>query len=498
LYHSLHTLQTRQYQPSPSIRFVVTQPKAREIYAARFNDRVIHHVLIPQLEALYEPIFIHDVYSNRKGRGIHQAVQRLQCFMRQVVGADSYPRKRAPRIADRNPLLQAAQGRCDSVCGYAENSTAIAYPHSPACFLQLDIKSCFNNINRQTVCSLLKKRLLKAQRQGKISPEKQDFLRYLSWTLLRHNPAHNAIERSSTKAYGKVPPHKQLAHAAPYCGLPIGDLSSQFFANVYLNELDQFVKHTLKCRHYLRYVDDFVLLHNDPQQLLQWRGEIEGFLADNLGMQLKELALPKPVNQGADFLGYIIRPHYKLVRGRVVQHFKQRLRQFAKHSIQSWADGQYLLNAQPGALQNLRAVVASYLGHFAHAHSAKLLLSIRQQFPWLDILFAFSAEAMRATPRWQGKGFTHFAQQQDFFKGQFSSAAINIQCGYTERIFPAMPLRHPVLSQRHPALDVGSHYSMRDTVSYVRVQEHGYLKSGIKHRVANQFIFFIPEGVPHE
>lgn len=89
-------------------------------------------------------------------------------------------------------------------------------------------------------------------------------------TANRH-PAENVVYRGDANVLASVPEYKRLSSAPPGKGLPIGNLTSQFFANVYLNELDQFVKHTLKCRCYVRYVDDFVLLHEDRERLLQWR-----------------------------------------------------------------------------------------------------------------------------------------------------------------------------------------------------------------------------------
>ena len=81
LYETLSALQNRSYSPHRSIRFVAQRPKAREIHAADFSDRVVHHWLVPRLERLFEPIFIHDVYSNRVGKGTHKAVDRLQRFI---------------------------------------------------------------------------------------------------------------------------------------------------------------------------------------------------------------------------------------------------------------------------------------------------------------------------------------------------------------------------------------------------------------------------------
>lgn len=88
-------------------------------------------------------------------------------------------------------------------------------------------------------------------------------------------------------------------------GLPIGNLSSQFFANLYLNELDQFVKHRLKCGYYLRYCDDFVMLSEKRDKLLEWKAEVERFLAERLKLRLNEKRQSlQPVSNGINFLGY--------------------------------------------------------------------------------------------------------------------------------------------------------------------------------------------------
>ena len=100
-------------------------------------------------------------------------------------------------------------------------------------------------------------------------------------------------KRGAYRALARVTPSRAghdrgRANAAPGCGLAIGNLSSQLFANIYLHELDLFVKHVLKARRYVRYVDDFVLVHEDQGQLLGWQEKISQFLADKLGLRLKK------------------------------------------------------------------------------------------------------------------------------------------------------------------------------------------------------------------
>jgi hypothetical protein len=149
------------------------------------------------------------------------------------------------------------------------------------------------------------------------------------------------------------PPHKTLFGTENRRGLPIGNLTSQFFSNVYLNELDQFVKHRLRARHYLRYSDDFVLVHEDPAQLLAWRGQIQTFLAERLRLTLTDaLASPQPISNGVNFLGYIVRPDYLLVRRRVVSRLKRRLRDAE----------QQLVRPRSGFTVPARGVTSTYAG----------------------------------------------------------------------------------------------------------------------------------------
>ena len=243
LVRSRDALASLRWRPSRTFSFVVSHPKAREIHASPFADRVVHHVITNRLARLYEPVFIHDSYANRAGKGTHAAVDRLQAFMR-----------------------QASQGGA-----------------RPAYALQLDIANFFNCIHRPTLFRLLQGRLQRDVRAGRLtSTDEASHLQTLCRVLLEGDPTAGVRQRGPAGRFALVPPHKRLGAVGPTSGLPIGNLTSQFFANVYLNELDQFVKHQLKCRWYVRYVDDFVLLHADPAQLLAWREQIVAFLTERL------------------------------------------------------------------------------------------------------------------------------------------------------------------------------------------------------------------------
>lgn len=111
---------------------------------------------------------------------------------------------------------------------------------------------------------------------------------WLLHTLVYHDCTADYHFRGNLGILNKIPPHKSLFKVAKNKGLPIGNLNSQFFANVYLNLLDQFVKHQLKCRYYLRYCDDYVLLSRNSEELTMWKDKIETFLDDKLQLKLRK------------------------------------------------------------------------------------------------------------------------------------------------------------------------------------------------------------------
>lgn len=318
------------WHPLPPTCFVAPDPKAREIHAPDFSDRIVHHWVVPPLNAIYEPTFIHDSYSNRPGKGTHAAVDRLRSFVREV---------------------HSGQGG-----GW---------------YLQLDIHNFFNSIHRATLYQMLKTRMVKHQ----LSEAYQRAVH----ALLRHSPTHYGVHLACTEQErAQVPAHKQLCNAPSGCGIAIGNLSSQFFANVYLDALDQFVKHTLKAKRYLRYVDDFVLIHHDREQLASWQAEIEQFLKSRLRLSLKADIKLRPLNTGIDFLGYVVFPTHSLVRKRVIQHARAKL-----HAWQCMHVSPRGIRATPTQLMEVQATWRSYEGHFSHANSYRLRQSFQRRFPWL-------------------------------------------------------------------------------------------------------------------
>jgi hypothetical protein len=245
------------YQIGRSIAFIITHPKIREVWAADFRDRVTHHVIYNAISDRHHRRFIRDNYACIPGRGTHDGMRRVSGFARSIT----------------------------------QNWT------KPAYFLRADVANFFNSIDKNILIKLSERYV------------HEEWLRALIKQVALHDPRTNFSLRSPQRMFDRVPRHKSLMHAPDGKGLPIGNLTSQFFANLYMNELDQFAKHELKIKYYGRYVDDVVFFHEDPDVLNDWYEKMDDFLRTNLAVHFhpkkKHINL---VDKGIDFIGFIIKP----------------------------------------------------------------------------------------------------------------------------------------------------------------------------------------------
>jgi retron-type reverse transcriptase len=263
------------YRPGRSICFVITRPKPREVWAADFRDRIVHHLLYNAVAPRIEASFVHTSCACIKGRGTLYAAEQLEHMVRSIT--HNWQR--------------------------------------PAWYLKIDLANFFVAID---------KRVLRAQLHRRIT---SPWWRDLADTILMHDPRTDYELRGDPALMQRVPAHKRLANAPADTGLPIGNLSSQFFANVYLNALDQHVKHQIKGRRYVRYVDDAVLLHESPQWLHQALTDITAWLPANLHAHLNpSKTILQPVARGIDFVGHVIQPWRRTTRPRTLATAARRLR----------------------------------------------------------------------------------------------------------------------------------------------------------------------------
>jgi RNA-directed DNA polymerase len=275
-------LETKKYQMGGYHSFYIHEPKKRLISAAPFRDRVVHHALCNVTTPIFEKRFIPASYANRVGKGTHRALNECQKYTRQ-------------------------------------------YQY----VLQCDVKQFFPSIDH----ALLK--------EGLRNMLPDDSVMWLVDKILESGAG--VLSEEYEMVYF---PNDDLFSPHRPRGLPIGNLTSQWWANCYLNQLDQFVKRELSCKAYLRYVDDFLLFANDKKTLWMWRqGIIERLRSLRLTIH-EERTIPRPVTDGIRFLGFVAYPEKRLLKREKGIAYQRKLKgllstgsnETIKASIQGWVN----------------------------------------------------------------------------------------------------------------------------------------------------------------
>lgn len=302
-------LEAGTYQPGAYRTFVVREWKRRVISAAPFEDRIVHHALCRVIEPIWEARFIHDSYACRVGKGTLAALNRAQAFAR---------RKRY--------------------------------------VLQLDVREFFPSIDHELLEAMLARhiadrRVLELCRQ--IIAGGKDLL---------------------AEAYTPVffPGDDLFALNRPR-GLPIGNLTSQFWANVFLHPLDLFIKQELHCTAYLRYCDDLLLFSDDKAQLHAWREAVRERLAALRLTIHAGRAQVSPVTTGFPFVGWTITPERRRLRRRNVVRFYRRYRA----RLAAYGAGQI-------DRERLEATIHGWVGHCKHGSTSgirRAVLGLRAPRP---------------------------------------------------------------------------------------------------------------------
>jgi retron-type reverse transcriptase len=299
------------WRPGRSICFVVTRPKPREVWAADFRDRIVHHLLYNHIAPRFEAAFVADSCACIAGRGTLYAAQRLEHQVRSVT--DNWRR--------------------------------------PAWYLKCDLANFFVSIDKHVLRHLL---------QARIDPVRETWWAELADTVLMHDPRADVDVRCPQAKLRLVPPHKSLFSAPADTGLPIGNLSSQFFANVLLNPLDQRIKHRLRAPHYLRYVDDFVMLHESREWLRGALADIEAWLPAELYLQLNpRKTVLQLVDRGIDFVGHLIKPWCRRTRPRTVKAAVARVLSLPRDQVGVAANSYFGLLGQASHSHRDRARLAN-------------------------------------------------------------------------------------------------------------------------------------------
>ena len=286
------------YAPGPYRSFLVTEPKARLVSAAPFRDRVVHHAVVGVLEPIFERRFIHDSYACRKGKGTHAAVDRAHRFVR------------------RFPFCLAA-----------------------------DVVRFFPSVDHEILLRVVS-RVIGCRRTLALL---ETILRGGKHVLTSQFP-------------GTLFPGDDLFALLRPRGLPIGNLTSQFLANVFLDPLDHFVKEGLRVKGYVRYADDLRVFSDSKERLHAVRHEIEGFLAGLRLVLHERKTVVTSTAAGVPFLGFVLFPdgRRRLTRDGV-RRFRRRLRRLARE-----------LEAGEVRPQDVTRSVRGWIAHAEHAQTLRL------------------------------------------------------------------------------------------------------------------------------
>jgi len=323
LFELYEEIKSRKYEISPSICFISFKPVQREIFAADFRDRIIHHLIYNYISPIFERLFINDSYSCRVGRGTSYGIKRVNHFIRSC--SDNYKQD------------------CH--------------------VLKLDIKGYFMAMDRSILYQKIEKTLNRFWEEAGFD---LDLILYLIRQVIFHDPTKNCRIKGAWKDWQGLPKSKSLFWAGENKGLPIGNLTSQLFGNVYLNDFDHFIKHKLGCQYYGRYVDDLVIVHQDKEYLKSIVPILKKYLRGELLLEIHpQKAYLQHFSKGAPFLGTIIKPYRIYVRNQTKGNFYKK--------ISYWND--FLEKERrltKEALNKFLASVNSYLGIMVNYSTYKL------------------------------------------------------------------------------------------------------------------------------
>lgn len=280
--------------------FFVWEPKKRLVMALPFKDRVIQWAIYQLVNPIFDKGYIFDSYGCRENKGTLKAVQRLHYWLKLV-------------------------GKKESKYYY----------------LKLDMSKYFYRIDHQVLINLLKTKIAD-----------RELLRLLE-NIINYDEVAFGL-----KLNGNVDnPEDRLKGK----GMPIGNLTSQMFANLYLNELDQYCKRKLGIKYYVRYMDDVIILANDKKKLHEYKSLIEEFIGTKLNLNLNNKTAIRPITLGVEFVGYKVFPTHLKVRKSTSLKMKRRLKYVKK---------QYERDNM--TLDKVNATVQSYMGILKHCNSYSL------------------------------------------------------------------------------------------------------------------------------
>ena len=311
LYNLYKDLNTFNYKIGKSVCFIVTRPKLREVFAASFRDRIVHHIVISRLMGLFNNLFIRNSFSCIEERGTLDGVLQLQKAM-----------KRHPN-------------------GYV---------------YRYDIRGFFMSIVKQLLNSLLQDFIDK-----EYSGRDKELIKHLTNLIVLNNPEKNCEIHGNIQLWNVLEEHKSLFFVDESLGLPIGNLTSQLFANFLLHCLDAMMYKEFG-DDYGRYVDDFFIVCDDKEKVKKLIGEAERLLKEKLQLTLHPTKkYCQPVKRGCKFLGSMVYADRIYVGNETVSNFYKAIKTY---------------NGKEDCVENIcdfYKTLNSYLGFFSHCNSFDII-----------------------------------------------------------------------------------------------------------------------------
>ncbi len=319
----------RRYEPGASVAFVIFEPMVREIFASQFKDRVVHHFLYDMQAEWWDRRFINESFSCRVNKGTLAAIKCAQRHMRQV----------------------SHNGKRDAMV------------------FKGDISGYFMSLPRAKLYERVKWGLDKQFAEVMNDPigyQIYDICRFLWEMVLFDNPTDKSWKRGDRKNWDPkvLPPKKSLYCQPPGYGIVIGNLTSQLVSNIYLDQLDRYLRYTLGYVYTARYVDDFYIMvdRRDWKRLSRDIPKIEAFLRDELGLTLHpQKRYIQNVSKGMNFVGARVHLNCIYPSNRIQSHFPKALEK---------------LICEDGDLEP----VISYMGMMKHFDSYKYVKKVMEKF----------------------------------------------------------------------------------------------------------------------
>lgn len=294
-----------EYRVGKYREFFVYEPKKRLIMCLPFRDRVVQWAIYRVIAPFFMKGFYRHSYACIKKRGTHAAADTLQSWLVKVKDEEYY-------------------------------------------HLKLDMSKYFYRVNHDILLKIILKKIKDKKvlnlLEGLIKSEGNKF-----GLPLWHEPGE-------TDLIGSV-------------GMPIGNLTSQLFANIYLNELDKFVKQTLREKYYIRYMDDVIILNKDKEKLHLVKKEIEYFINNDLELHLNNKTALRPVKTGINFVGFRIWHNHRRMKKKSLVKMKKRIKYIQK----AYSRGEI-------GFKEANATMQSYFGIMQHFESYTLKKNILKDF----------------------------------------------------------------------------------------------------------------------